>query len=321
MAEDDLVSIIIPVHNRTAMLRQAVSSALAQTHRPIEILIVDDGSTDDTPATIAQLAAEHPEIRALRRENGGPGLARETGRLAAKGAYIQYLDSDDLLLPRKLELQVRALRARPECTVAYGRTRYRDADGAEIACTWKNANQVQEAMFPSFLVSRWWETSTPLYRRAITDLAGPWTDLRLEEDWEYDARIASFGGCLAFVDEVVAEHRDHAEGRLSRGGALDPVRMRWRARAHERIFRHAQKAGVSSDAPAMQHFARELFLLARQCGAAGLATESRMLFELAREASGGRRNGMQFRAYRIATTILGWKAAGKLAQLADRMRR
>lgn len=320
MTERDLVSIIIPVHNRAAMLRQAVASALAQTYRPIEILIVDDGSSDDTPQVIAEIAAQHPEVRPLRRENGGPGLARETGREHARGEFIQYLDSDDLILPQKLELQVAALRACPECGAAYGLTRYRNAAGDEIACTWKNANQVQETMFPSFLVARWWETSAPLYRRTITDTAGPWTDLRLEEDWEYDARVAALGVRLAFVNEPVAEHRDHGEGRLSKGAALDPVRLRWRARAHELIASHAFRAGVPFDAPEMRHFARELFLLVRMCGAAGLREESRRLFALARDASGDERNRLQFRLYRIGTALFGWTAVGKLSQKLDRMR-
>ncbi|HUR82858.1 MAG TPA: glycosyltransferase family A protein [Thermoanaerobaculia bacterium] len=317
---EDLVSVIIPVHNRAAMLREAVASALAQTHRPIEILIVDDGSTDDTAAAADALAAAHAEVIVIHHSNRGPGLSREAGRLRARGAFLQYLDSDDLLLARKFELQLAALRAHPECGVAYGRTRYRNPAGEEITCTWKNPNQVQATMFPSFLLARWWETATPLYRRGVTDAAGPWTELRLEEDWEYDARIASLGTRLAFVDEVVCEHRDHGDNRLSRGAGLDAQRLRWRARAHELIYAHAQRAGVSHEAPEMQHFARELFLLARMCGAAGLAAESRTLFELAREASGPQRDRRQFRAYRALTRVIGWTAAGKLSQVMDRIR-
>src|SRR5207244_2098618 len=128
-----LVTTIIPVYNRAPMLREAVASVIAQTYRPIEIVIVDDGSTDETPAAISELVSTHPEVRATRRANGGPGLARETGRQLARGEFIQYLDSDDLLLPRKFEWQVAALRRSSECGVAYGITHYRDADGREIA--------------------------------------------------------------------------------------------------------------------------------------------------------------------------------------------
>ncbi|MBV9496301.1 MAG: glycosyltransferase family 2 protein, partial [Acidobacteria bacterium] len=166
-----LVTTIIPVWNRAAMLRRAVDSVLAQTHRPIEIVIVDDGSTDDTPAAIAQLAREHDFIKTARQDNAGPGLARERGRQLASGDFIQYLDSDDRLLPRKFELQLAAMK--PEHGVAYGRTRYIDPRGNEIAPTWKPPMVARETMFPSFLLHRWWDTPTPLYRRSVTDAAGP----------------------------------------------------------------------------------------------------------------------------------------------------
>ena len=230
------VSIIIPVYNRPAMLRQAAASALAQTHRDLEVIIVDDASTDDTPSVIDELTRSDPRVRSIRRENGGPGLARESGRVEARGEFLQYLDSDDLLLPRKLELQVAALRANPDAGVAYGMVRYRDAQGREIPCTWKNANQVQERIFPSFLISRWWETLAPLYRRSVSDAAGPWTALRLEEDWEYDCRVGALGTRLVHVGEIVGEHRDHPEGRLS-AAKQDAPRLRDRAAAHALIDR------------------------------------------------------------------------------------
>src|SRR3954452_1694368 len=303
-----LVSTIIPVYNRSAMLREAVASVVAQTYRPIEIIVVDDGSTDETPQTIRELG-----VRSVRIANGGPGAAREAGRQVAEGEFIQYLDSDDLLLPRKFELQVAALNARPEAGVAYGLTRYRDAQGNEIECTWKEPNQRQETILPSFLLARWWETSTPLYRRSITDAAGPWLPLRLEEDWEYDVRVGALGTQLAFVDEYVAEHRDHPHGRLSKGIALDPDRMRQRAIAHELIAESALRA-VPREAPEMQHFARELFHIARQAGAAGLGDESRRLLRLARRIA----PRWDLALYGLTARAIGWTRAGRLSMFRER---
>lgn len=319
---EGLVSTVIPVHNRAGMLREAVASVLAQTYRPIEIIIVDDGSTDDTARVSDELAQTNPqEVLVIRQSNTGPGLAREAGRVAAHGEFIQYLDSDDLLLPEKFEKQVAGLRAHPECGVSYGKTRYRHADGRAEAVAWKGSGANVETMFPSFLMSRWWDTPTPLYRASVCDEAGAWTDLRLEEDWEYDCRVASLGVRLHCCDEFVVEVRDHDEGRLCKGEAFDPTRMRERARSHTLILSHAMEAGIDRDSPEMEHFARELFLLSRQCGAAGLAGESKGLFELAREASGkARGNGWDFKLYGFLASIAGWTRLGKMACYSDTIR-
>jgi hypothetical protein len=322
MLVEGLVSTIIPVHNRPLLLREAVASVLAQTYRPIEIVIVDDGSTDDTAQSIAALAAGYPSIvRHLRIPNGGPGAAREAGRVIAHGEFIQYLDSDDLLLPCKFELQVGGLRMHPQCGVAYGRTHYCAYGEVPDERPWKRTGEHIETMFPSMLQARWWGTSTPLYRRVVLDRAGAWSRLKTEEDWEYDCRIACQGMRLHFCQEAVSHEREHSGWRLSRGGSRDAEKLRDRAEAHRLILGHAQRAGISSDSAEMQHFARELFLLARQCGAAGLSDEAQMLFDLAHSASTAeRRRGLDFMAYRAAASVLGWSLAGRIACGLDELR-
>ena len=177
-------------------------------------------------------------------------------------------------------------------------------------------------MFPSFLLSRWWDTPTPLYRASVCEAAGPWSDLRLEEDWEYDCRIAAQGVRLHFSEAYVAEVRDHGLDRLCRGDALDPKRLAQRARAHELIYDHASRYGIAPTSAEMKQFARELFLLSRQCGAAGLVAESRKLFILARAASTETRaRGLDFRIYSLIARILGWSLTGRLACASDRLRR
>src|SRR6266705_266036 len=90
---EGLVSTIIPVYNRPAQMGEAVYSVLCQDYRPIEIVIVDDGSTDDTPINAQALVDGHPDvIRVVRQANAGPGAAREEGRTLARGEFIQYLD-------------------------------------------------------------------------------------------------------------------------------------------------------------------------------------------------------------------------------------
>ena len=163
-----LVSTIIPVFNRGTLLREAVASVLAQTYRPIEIVIVDDGSTDETPPVCDELQQRHPEeIRVIHQPNSGVGMAREAGRLVASGEFIQYLDSDDLIGPAKFARQVEALNNNSDCGVAYCYTRfYRMGEPAQLT-PWKRTGSTVSTMFPLFLNERWWETATPLYRRSV----------------------------------------------------------------------------------------------------------------------------------------------------------
>jgi hypothetical protein len=312
---EGLVSTIVPVHNRPELLKQAVASVLSQTYRPVEVVIVDDGSTDDTASVCEALSRQHPgEVVTTRRSNGGPGAARETGRRLARGEFLQYLDSDDWLDPHKFERQVAALRSRPECDVAYciGRETWRDEEMAPRPA--KRSNERFERLFPMLLEGRIWPTVSPLYRRSLTDRVGPWTELRQEEDWEYDARVAASGARLAWCGEELAEFRHHSGARAGGGSTGNAVKMSWRVTAHTLIYDHARRAGIGPDDPCMQHFARELFLIARQAGAAGLGRESRALFELARVASTPvLAGGTDFRLYWLAALAIGWSNAGRIA--------
>ncbi len=319
---EGLVTTIIPVYNRPVLIHEAVESVLAQTHRPIEVIIVDDGSTDETSHIIENLVRENPrEIRSIHQPNLGPGLAREAGRLVAQGEYIQYLDSDDLLLPTKFEEQVSGLRANPHCAVAYGKTRYYEVGDSPSDKPLKRTGERITTMFPSFLKSRWWSTSTPLFRRDVVDRAGAWQNLINEEDWEYDCRVASQDVRLYFQNEFVSHQRDHDGERLNTEGSSQPQKLKDRAKAHQLIYHHASAYGLNHTIPEMQHYSRELFLLSRQCGAVGLLEEARGLFEYAKQASGEQRsNGIDFRLYYLFSKLFGWKSSSKLAFTFDRLR-
>ena len=180
------------------------------------------------------LAAAHPaEIRWLRIINSGPGSAREAGRRLARGSFIQHFDSDDLLHPHKFELQVLGLSKHLECAVAYGKTRFYRLGEHAADKPWKRTGDHVTMMFPSFLRERWWDTSTPLYRRELIDRAGAWTSLRQEEDWEYDCRIASQGVKLYNCCQFVSDTRD---GRQSNSNGRTFGMLADRAKAHELIL-------------------------------------------------------------------------------------
>ena len=106
-----LISCIIPVFNRQRFLREAVESIFAHTYGPLEILVADDGSTDETPSIAAGFGNR---LRYLRQDNQGPAAARNLGIGAATGDFIAFLDADDLWHPEKLERQMVRFRVRPE---------------------------------------------------------------------------------------------------------------------------------------------------------------------------------------------------------------
>ena len=301
----DLVSVVIPVRDRAEWLPAAVQSALDQRHSHVEVLLCDDGSTDGTERTIDELAVRAPgRIRVIHLPPRGPGPAREAGRLAARGEFIQYLDSDDLLLPDKFALQIAALRARPECGIAYGITRLVDEQGRILVDPFKWTGREIPRLFPGLLVDRWWCTHTPLYRRETCDRIGPWSDLRYSQDWEYDARAGALGVPLAFVNRPVSHHRQHAGVRQTQGG-------RWLAPPDQiRFFRAlwagAQAVGVTRAAPEAKHFVRWTFAAARAAARAGDGASASDLLALAESAAAGSARTLRF--YRRLSEGLGWRA-------------
>ncbi|HEY6476335.1 MAG TPA: glycosyltransferase family 2 protein [Polyangia bacterium] len=109
-----LVSVVIPTYNRASLVTNAAASALAQSYAPIEVVIVDDGSTDDTRGRLAHDFAGDARVRCLHQPNGGPASARNTGFAEARGAYVALLDSDDSWHPWKLAAQVGCMERHPE---------------------------------------------------------------------------------------------------------------------------------------------------------------------------------------------------------------
>jgi len=309
---EGLVSTVIPVYNRAAMLREAVDSVLAQTWRPIEIVIVDDGSTDDTPAVEDELVQRfHGIVRVLRQENAGPGVARQLGLESAQGEFVQFLDSDDLLLPEKFETQIAGLRADADADIAYGKS-YASREGVRRPDPAQRTGERFRTLFPALLQEPIWPTMTPLYRRTVLDRIGPWPRKRQLEDWEFDAQAAALDVQLHYDDCYVAETRDHGEARLCHLWRDDVNAMRERVSAYVALLAHAERAGVPQDSAEMQGFARSLFWMARCAGVRGLNREAKQLFDLARQTSSPVRSDLKL--FRIAVSILGWRLASLMAE-------
>jgi glycosyltransferase involved in cell wall biosynthesis len=156
-----LVSVVVPTYNRGYCLARTVDSALAQTYPAVEVIIVDDGSQDDTAQVIAARYRGDARVRLIRQANAGVAAARNIGMRAGRGEYLALLDSDDVWEPWKLELQVACMRARPE-----------------VGMTWTEmvavdpAGQVIDARYLRRMYSayRWFPTSSSLFNDSL-DLA------------------------------------------------------------------------------------------------------------------------------------------------------
>ncbi len=137
-----LVSVIIPTYNRVKPLEKAIKSVLAQGPIPLEILVIDDGSTDDTEAMVRALARRYGSIRYLRnRRTKGPAGARNTGLLCIQGEFTAFLDSDDLWLPGHLENAIDLLVANPQIDLLFGNLHLFDQPQQRLLTDWGAAKQ------------------------------------------------------------------------------------------------------------------------------------------------------------------------------------
>jgi hypothetical protein len=252
----------------------------------------------------------------MRQENGGAGLARETGRQAARGAYIQYLDSDDYLLPNKFTDQVAALQEHPDCAISFGTSRLEDADGRVLDATSRHTAEPITSLFPLLLLERWWHTHTPLFRRWISDAAGPWPAYR-PEDWDLEARMAALRPQLIHCGTTVSVQVDHDSPNRVTRGAKDAY-LRDEAIFLPRLHACALLAGVEPHAPQMALFSRWCFLRARQLDAIGESALADGLLALAcysGSADPARAATWQQPLYLALRRLIGSRAVGGLAGL------
>lgn len=133
LGEPDLVSVIVPTYNRAYCVTKSIDSALAQTHKHLEVIVIDDGSSDNTKEVILSAYAGEPRVRYVYQANGGVAVARNHGIRLARGEFMALLDSDDIWKPWKTELQVGILKSRPEVGMVWTDMEAVNPDGRLIA--------------------------------------------------------------------------------------------------------------------------------------------------------------------------------------------
>ena len=217
--EAGLVSVIIPTYNRAGLIGEAIESVRAQTYRPIEIIIADDGSTDDTEAVVgrfAESAGEGLNVRYVRQENQGAPAARNRGLLESRGEFIQFLDSDDLLHPDKLSAQVTAMRQEPEADYVFSGWEQVDGKGKPAGRRWPEDFSADRETILDLTLRRDTRRSFPfctingLYRRSLCRRLGPWdTEQKRMQDFLYNVRMFTLPASYRHVPAVHAWARQH----------------------------------------------------------------------------------------------------------------
>lgn len=223
MVTADLISVIIPCRNAAPWVEEAVSSVLAQTYLCLEVIAVDDGSSDDSLAILQRLAAADSRLRVISQPNRGPSAARNAGLRAARGAFICFLDADDALLPDKLRIQHQALCRLPAVDLVY--SGYFLGDAVLRPTGYVPACLPAGAPIDAFARRNWFAPMCPLLRRSLVDRAGLFDEsICGAEDWDYWIRCALAGRFL-YLPGPVAIYRTHPQQLHS-----DTARMRNAAR-------------------------------------------------------------------------------------------
>ncbi len=207
-----LVSVVIPVFNGERFLDATLASVFAQDYRPIEVIVVDDGSTDGTRAVLERW----PEVIAIHQENAGCGAARNAGIARARGELIALQDADDLWVPDKLTRQIAHLEAHPEHGIVAALVQSFLEPGCERP-TWLTERQLAEPR-PGGI-------GNLVIRREVMARLGP-LDAAIDTDADLSIRAHELGIGVGFVDAVLLHRRVHANNLSNR---IDGQRIHLRA--------------------------------------------------------------------------------------------
>jgi glycosyltransferase involved in cell wall biosynthesis len=241
-----LVSVIIPCYNQAHFLSEAIASVLHQTYRHYEIIVVDDGSTDDT----SKVAALQAGVRCIRQKNAGLAAARNTGLRASGGDYVVFLDADDRLLPQAFAVGVSGLDTQPECAMVYGHVRLVNAAGSPLPCPQQfrvDAEHYFELLRHNYI----WTPGVAMYRRAVFDAVGDFdTSANASADFDLNLRIAR-SYPIRCHNQVILEYRRHEENmsgkfELMLSDSIAVLRSQWKHVRGNRRFEETLKNSIKA---------------------------------------------------------------------------
>jgi len=217
VSERPLVSVVIPAYNSEAYVTDAIESALAQTYRPIEMIVADDGSVDRTAELVKSYG---PRVVYLRQENRGPSAARNLALRSATGEYVAFLDSDDVWHPQKLEVQVRFMEQHRRVAICdAGLAGFRDRKELSWGAL-DGEVRSREIAKDAMIVKNRFCTSTVMVRVDALRAVGEFDESILRgEDWDMWRRLTHVSAG-AHLDAVLAGYRERPESLSSNAGGM-----------------------------------------------------------------------------------------------------
>jgi glycosyltransferase involved in cell wall biosynthesis len=260
-----LVSVVVAAYNMDRYVREAVDSVLAQEWPALEVIVVDDGSTDATVAALAAYAGES-RVRVIRQANAGQTVAKNVGLRAARGEYVGFCDADNAWLPGKLSRQVPLLEAAPDAAVAYGDIALFDGEGRPLPAP--PVKRYGGRITQRLLLENFVTFNTALARRRVLEEFGGFDEsLRMAIDYDLWLRISTryefvylpeplvryriwggqmshrveerFANFLSLFERFLAAHPDCVTPAEARRVWAVNYAQRGRSRAQRRLFRGA----------------------------------------------------------------------------------
>lgn len=224
------ISIVIPAYNAEKTILETIQSIQAQTFSDFEIIVINDGSTDNTLDILSTI--DDPRLRVCSYKNGGLPVARNRGIEQSTGEFISFIDADDLWTPEKLEAQFEALNRHPNAGVAYSWTAFID-ENSQFLYAWKplyyEGNVYPELLCKNFISSG----SNILVRKGYIEAAGRFDpSLKSVEDWDYYLRLAAI--CpFAVVPEYQILYRRSTQAMTSKLDVMETANLIVMERAYQ----------------------------------------------------------------------------------------
>jgi glycosyltransferase involved in cell wall biosynthesis len=207
-----MISVIIPCYNYGHLIADTIDSVLHQSYADVEIIVIDDGSTDCTKEVLSHYTAKYSQVKYYKYENAGLGTTRNRGLEKVTGQYIQFLDADDLIEPGKFEVQLRLFEDNPEADVVYGSVRYfknNAFDLSERLLTYWGPNKEwmpkvsgkNDTIYSSTIKGNFAHLSSPLFKKELVDMVGDFdNEISAVADYHFLLRCVIAGAYFYYHD-------------------------------------------------------------------------------------------------------------------------